>query len=227
MDYAYLYLHYDTEGNFLQLSGMTFQDYVRFSTLPLEHLLLLKADALGNRTAACFEVLDGRQAIANFIQEGDYRFDDFCFIDYNTEDVPDKLTDPEIAELLFLGHMKRPLRQFLFPTLHNHIAYLAHDDGWSCKLYAADPREPAAVVCRKLLHEANLTIPDSDFGRLTDWLLAIWEEGILFDRNDVLKTGLSKKFLAYAIGKVENMDLVSHTWEACKLASVQHVWHIE
>ena len=64
-----------------------------------------------------------------------YGYGDFCWIDFEDEEDLNQLSGQEIAELLYLSHLKEHLRPPFYSKLDNKFAYLAHDDGWKNKTY--------------------------------------------------------------------------------------------
>lgn len=202
---APLYLYYDAAEGCFRTSGIPFRDYMQYTPAPPEHLLILAGEVSGNRYAHCFEMLSGSEAIADSLRTDDYRFGDFCFVDLQDPDSAEDLTDSEIAALLFLGRMHRPLDSPFLPRLGNRMAYLSHDNGWMSKLYCRDATEPAAVLCRLLLAQVRQTLPDAAFRQLRDRVLALAGEGLLFDPAEIRRTGQP---VFHRVGAYRDMDRI-------------------
>lgn len=130
-----IYLKANLSKNEFICSGIEFKEFVRFLSFPIENIILLKTDYPGNAYAHCFELLEGRASIEALTKENIYNYGDFCFVDYETAGIVAQLNDGEIAELLFTAHMFRPLKFTFFEKLNNRFIYLAHDDGFYCKLF--------------------------------------------------------------------------------------------
>lgn len=89
--------------------------------------------------------------IDNFIQEEDvYNYGDFCWVDFSDDKSITKLTDKEIAELLFAAHMKRPLESAFYSSIRNQYLYLCHDDDYWVKVYMQDIKQYKLVIAQKI-----------------------------------------------------------------------------
>src|SRR5690606_13912669 len=76
-----------------------------------------------------------QENIKQLITDNVYDYGDFCWLDFDDEEKLDLLSNEEIAELLFLGHMKNHLRAPFYGKLSNRFAYLADEDGLLNKTY--------------------------------------------------------------------------------------------
>ena len=133
----YLYAWRDKEDEFLVASGLQFSDIVT-SLRGQGGIILLKhgyADARHDGNS-WFEYVRGAD-LPGLLSEDIYSYGDFCWVDFVEDDFP-KFTDNEIAELLYFGHMAKPLRKAVLPCLQNRFMYHSHDDGWFLKLYYAN-----------------------------------------------------------------------------------------
>lgn len=76
-----------------------------------------------------------REKINKLINDGVYGYGNFCWLDFAEVEGLNELNGQEIAEILYLGHLKQHLKQPFYQKLGNRFAYLAHDDGWFNKIY--------------------------------------------------------------------------------------------
>jgi hypothetical protein len=76
--------------------------------------------------------------VSKLIEEDVYGYGDFCWIDFEEVEGLNQLPGQELAELLYLSHLKEHLRLPFYNHLNNKYAYLAHDDGWFNKTYYRD-----------------------------------------------------------------------------------------
>lgn len=115
----------------------------------------------------------------------------------------------EIAELLYLGHMFKPVKSPFFERIGNRYAYLAYDDGWFCRLYLRYYYDFQEILANKIIHTVSKSkrrkiYPLSE--ELQKQLLSLAVNGLLIDFSDVL---IGDKFIEipiYTIGKFLDMD---------------------
>lgn len=194
------------------LSGVKFQDFVDFSGVVINNILLLSSGDIGQKSYKGFDVLEGSEEVAGLKNQHELRCGDFCFVDYLDGEILSLLTNEEIAELLYLSHMFEPLRTPFFSSLQNKFAYLSHDDGWYCKIYCEDRKMPLLLVQNKILDSIYNAI-NYDAKPLTkDLFEKIAEfstEGILLEIELLKQKNKKMLFLdvnLYNVGMYENMD---------------------
>lgn len=71
----------------------------------------------------------------DLISDDVYNYGDFAWVDYKDENAIDNISPMELAELLYLSHMKTPLHTPFLKSLNNNYIYLAHDDDYWTKIY--------------------------------------------------------------------------------------------
>lgn len=131
-----VYVHLDKESGRVLSYGIDFYEFVQSIPSQLENLLLLKHrfdDGDFNLHTRLAYVPAKR--IPKLLQDDLYSYGNFCWIDFLEVESLNQLTNDEIAELLYIGHMKQPLRQSYFNKLANNYIYLANGDGWFNKTY--------------------------------------------------------------------------------------------
>ena len=131
-----VYVHINEKERFVLTYGIEFREFYKVLFDTLSSLLLLKHqyDDVEFNSHTQFEyVLQSN--LAKLSSDDVYGYGDFVWIDFDETDTLDVLDGLAIAELLYLGHKKEPLRNPFFQTLNNQYVYLAHDDGWFNKTY--------------------------------------------------------------------------------------------
>ena len=136
----------------------------------------------------------------------------------------------EIAELLYLGHMFKPVNNPFFDKIQNRFAYLVHDDGWFCRLYCREYTDFQEIIANKIVGEVSTSkrrkiYPISE--EIKQQLMNIAENGLLIDFNNMLRFSNSIEIPIYSIGKFLDMDemyndLQRHTSRATYSAALIH-----
>ena len=155
-----------------------------------------------------------------------YGYGDFCWIDFEEMEGLDEIPGQVLAELLYLGHVKEPLRPPFYSYLRNRYAYLAHDDGWFNKTYYRELNDfyllLSQVIPMKLgaiKPEKNLlglkrkkTYPFIDQHLLLS-LKAYIKEGMVFSIKEMVQNRLRIELPIWVIGDVSNMDEMYEEYE--------------
>lgn len=139
-----------------------------------------------------------------FTKENVYRYGDFCWVDFQREDQLEAVTDEELAQLLYMSHMKKPLKDFRMKSLGNHFAYLCHDDGWWNNIFMADVNQYKAVIqylLQKEIKGRKKTIAEPD-AELTDRVFTLCRDGLVIDFERKTLDGV----MLLPVGSMETMD---------------------
>jgi hypothetical protein len=131
-----IYIHHHNLDQYVISYGIEFKEFMGALSTKIKNLLLLKHrfnDADFNMHTLLEFVPQNK--FEKLIQDGVYGYGNFCWIDFAKIEGLNDLNGQEIAELLYLGHLKQHLKLPFFPKLKNQFAYLAHDDGWFNKIY--------------------------------------------------------------------------------------------
>ena len=181
-----IYFYATPRANEILYSGISFEEFIEHLQPPIENIILLKADYVGEKCFHNFELLEGSGDIENFTHEDIYNFGDFCFVDYAGDTVA-SLNKQQIAELLFVSHMFEPLNSPFFDVLGNRFVYLSHDDGYYCKLFCRDILDPIKVILCKIQSRMQDSIDiSSDFSDgICGELQKIASNGILVDLDEI------------------------------------------
>jgi hypothetical protein len=113
-------------------------------------------------------------------------------LDAESTEALDRLTPQDVAEMLYLSHLKRPIRSPFLDNLNNRFAFLSHDDGWYCKVYFKDPKVFFGAVphlienkLQDLGVQCGSDDSKSDCGRFQ----RLSSEGLHFDLTAVRRSG--------------------------------------
>ena len=127
------------------------------------------------------------------------------------------LSDQQIAELLFIAHIGRPLDSPFFAPLQNRFAYLAHDDGWFCKLFCRNLDDFINVLCGKIAADTVLPVPNS----IQDHLLQLATQGILIDLEEMNHKKVRSDLKIYIIGEYTDMDYFLNHFQNLKETAIK------
>lgn len=208
-----IYVKVSPEKNEVIYSGIEFAEFIQYLTQPIDNLLLLKGDYFGNRCEHNFELLEGREIVEKLTREDVHNFGDFCFVDYISPQKVNDLSEEQIAELLYLGHMFRPLRSPFLEQLHNKFVYLAHDNGWYCKLYCRNLSDFITVLCKKITANIpikNMCEPSDD---VKEKMLELAKDGLLIDLNDLSRKSENVEIKFYIVGSYSDMDTIQNNFQ--------------
>lgn len=75
-----VYAYFDKASNAFTVSGIEFREFIQHLTVPLDNLLLVKGDYFGNRVSNHFELLEGRESIAQLAREEIYTLGRFLLL---------------------------------------------------------------------------------------------------------------------------------------------------
>jgi hypothetical protein len=130
-----IYIHVNEVNRYVLSHGIEFKEFVR-AVPDLNNLLLLahKYDDGTFNHHTLFEYVES-DLIQRLRSEEIQEYGDFCWIDFEEEEALNVLEAQEIAELLYLSHIKNHLRLPFYRKLNNRFAYLSHEDSWFNKTY--------------------------------------------------------------------------------------------
>lgn len=212
-----IYVNANLTKNEIIYTGIEFQEF--FECLHIENLILLKGKYMGERVVKYFEVIEGQEQLGLLAKDDIYNYGDFCFVDYQSGIDVEQLTDMQVAELLYIAHMYEPLKTPFFDILKNKFAYLAHDDGFFCKLYCRENEDFAKILEGKLTcfikkKTKRAILPFAK--NLQDEILRLSEKGILIDIDEVVINRETVELKLYSIGKYTDMDKIYNNFENLK-----------
>lgn len=225
------YINAFPENNELVYYGMQLNEFIKYAPVEINKLLILEGEYYGRgfRSKTKLEVVENDE-MDEFLGEDVYSYGDFSWVDFDERDNVENLEPQELAELLYLGHMFKPIKSPFFDKIQNRYAYLAHDDGWFCRLYCREYSDFKEIICNKIIDTVSTSkrrkiYPFSE--EVKEELLNLAKDGLLIDFNNFLKLERSIEIPIYTIGKFLDMDemyndLQRHTSRAKYSAYLVH-----
>ncbi|WP_047153058.1 hypothetical protein [Aneurinibacillus tyrosinisolvens] len=204
------YINAFPENNEIVYYGMELREFVKYAPVELNKLLLLEAEYFspGFRSRTQFEVVD-KEEMEDFLKEDVYSYGNFSWVDFNQKENIEKLESPEIAGLLYLGHMFEPIESPFFEKIENRYAYLAHDDGWFCRVYCKYYSDFQEIIANKVTGMVSTSKRRKIYPfpeEVKKQLLSLAVNGLLIDFSNILKADKSIEIPIYTIGKFLDMD---------------------
>ncbi len=164
-------------------------------------IVLIKSDDLGDKCINNFEIIY-EDNIDDFLSK--YRYGDLCFMDCNNREKMYELNDNEIAEMLFIGHMNRPLNSPFVEKIGNKIVYIGHDNNYFCKLYCINNNDFYSVINIKFqsyIHDKYKINIHLGYSFMEECI-----NGLLIDLDDIYISNRNVVMPYYVIGFFNNMD---------------------
>ena len=222
-------MHLQASERFVITSGMSFWEFASSLEKPLNHILLLK-HAYDETEFNLNVSLDyvHKDNVEKLVKQDVGMYGDFCWVDFKEESNLADLEGMELAELLYLGHMKHHLKQPFFSKLHNQFVYLAHDNSWFSKIYYRTlPTyyrmlgNLLAIKFEGLKTERTWfgfrkkhIIPAVPIDMLANLSVMLYE-GLVFSFKNAIQTRTKVEIPAWVVGDFTNMDdMLDHYYEA-------------
>ena len=191
--------------------GLEFKEFIKFipKAESLKNILLIDAEYYGTNFSEKykFTIVDENE-IDELLSDDIYGYGNFTWVDVNDKNSIEKLEPAEVAELLYLGYMLKPVTTPFNDKIQNRYAYLAHDDGWFCRLYCRIYSDFIEVVSNKIVNmvltSRRVINPISD--DIKKQLLVLAENGLLIDFSNIMKYNRGIEIPIYTIGKFLDMD---------------------
>lgn len=220
-----IYIKATLEKNEIEYSGIEFAEFFNYLPSPMENLMIITGGSnvlsLDTRFERGLEVFDGYGQIEKLTNENIYNFGNFCFVDFMSSQNVSDLSEEQIAELLYLGHLFKPLRSPFFEPLHNNFAYLAHDDGWYCKLYCQNPLDFITVLCKKIIANelsGNICEPSDS---VKENILNLATHGLLIDLDESFYKPEDFEIKLYIIESHSDIDIILNNYQKLKEAATK------
>ena len=200
---------------------MEFKEFIKFTPIALENLLVTDGNYITNsfNRSWFLETANGKEEILELSKEDIYGLGNFHWIDYNNETDLNNCTPEEKAEVLYLSHFGKPLKSPFFNRINNNFVYLAHDDGWYCKLYCRDMSVFKDIIANKILdsfstNKRRIIYPMDD--DIKSEIFNLTEKGLLIDFSNIYRNNKSIGLSYYTIGHYEDMDEMYNNLERNK-----------
>lgn len=222
-----IYVHLNQTDQYVLSYGIEFEEFAAAFSGSLNHLLLL-AHRFDDTDFNMHTLLEycPQDRIKKLASEDVYGYGNFCWIDFIEEEVLNELTGQEIAELLYLGHLKQHLKLPFYNKLGNRFVYLAHDDGWYNKVYYKSFKDffhlLSEVVSDKL---GELKLEKSLLGirkkrsyppvnkEILLSLMPFMKEGICISLRDAEQQRTKIEIPIWIMGDFDNMDDMYEEYE--------------
>ncbi|TFD98302.1 hypothetical protein [Jeotgalibacillus sp. R-1-5s-1] len=133
---GWIYLHLNLSQDFVMSNGIEFKEFYHALSDHLHHLLLVKHqyEQTSFNMHTYLEYVNADE-VSKLVKEDVASYGDFCWIDFEDEAGLDEMSPQEIAELLYIGHMKHHLNTPFYKKLNNRFAYLSSEDGLLNRTY--------------------------------------------------------------------------------------------
>ncbi|WP_059171520.1 hypothetical protein [Bacillus sp. FJAT-27445] len=187
-----IYVHLNQQAQYAMSCGIEFSEFTAAFSGFANHLLLLKhqfEDGEFNlHTMLEYVPLD---KIGKLAREDVNGYGDFCWVDFDEEDALNELSGQDIAELLYLGHIKQHLKPPFYNQLGNRFVYLAHDDGWFNKTYYRSLTDFFSMLSFVIpLKLAELKVEKTLFGIRKKRSYPILNKDLLHSLTSYMKEGI-------------------------------------
>ena len=204
------YINAFPENNELVYYGMQLNEFIKCAPVEINKLLVLEGEYFGRgfRSKTKLQVVENDE-MEEFLGEDIYGYGDFAWVDFENRDNLEKLEPIELAELLYLGHMFKPINSPFFEKIQNRYAYLAHDDGWFCRLYCKEYSDFQEIICNKIIDTVSTSKRRKIYPftkEVKEELLNLAKDGLLIDFNNFARYEKSIEVPIYTIGKFLDMD---------------------
>lgn len=205
------YINANFNENYFLYYGMEFREFIKYNPIRIENILVTDGNYITNNFNRSWflETANGRNDIFELSNEDIYGLGNFHWIDYNDEAALNNCTPQEKAEVLYLSHFGKPLNLPFFNRINNNFVYLAHDDGWFCRLYCKDMSIFKDIITNKIMdsfctNNRRKIYPMSE--DIKNEIFELTKKGLLIDFSNMYKDNKCISLNYYAIGHYEDMD---------------------
>lgn len=188
-----IYVHYEPLAHMFATAGVTASDVLTAHSRPWHHLLLLPPvsddELIDPHTG--FNVVSGQQEITTWLRSKEAR--NRAWLDFRHGPYLQELTPNEIAELLYLAHMRTHIQPPFYYKLQNSLVFIPQKSELAT-LYFRQTRQfdetLSAAIVRHLRLAANeqpfwLRLRQQDFPSVAapvmTALYPLLEEGVMLD----------------------------------------------
>ena len=215
----FYYVSIDIQKSEVFSCGGKFSEFINFISIKPDNILLMKGNFYeghwNNKIGLDYADKDN---INDLISDDVYNYGDFVWVDYEDKDAIDNIPPMELAELLYISHMKIPFNTPFLKSLNNNYIYLAHDDNYWTKIYMKNIYDYKKVIEGKILKELKgrkkeiSPIPEHIMNLIFDGAC----EGILIDFESTYYISGSTGVNIYKMGKYRDYDQIHDVLERKK-----------
>ncbi|MCJ8008489.1 hypothetical protein ACFFF5_16755 [Lederbergia wuyishanensis] len=225
-DRELIYVHMNQTDHFVLSYGIEFTEFISGIPHPIQNALLIRHKLKDSHfnMHTMLEYVD-QEMIEKLVQEDINSFGDFCWIDFKEEEHLNLLSGQEIAEILYLGHIKEHLRIPFYGKLKNYYAYLSNDDGWFNKTYYKNwdlfftmlgstiaikmNNQKEKSLLFRVKKKNTPAIPKEILNPFSD----LMKEGIVISIEKAVRTRLTIEVPVWVIGDFFDMDEMYEEYE--------------
>jgi hypothetical protein len=216
------YISANFQENYFIYYGMEFKEFVSFNPVKMKNILITDGNFTGNNFNGnwMLETSNGCEGILELCEEDIYGLGNFHWIDYSDEVSLNNCSPEEKSEIIYLSHFCEPLKSPFFDKINNDFFYLAHDDGWFCKLYCKDMFIFRDILINKIIdnffakNRRRKIYPMSE--DIKDVIFDLTKEGLLLDFSNLYTDKRCIELAFYSIGHYEDMDEMYNNLEQSK-----------
>ena len=228
-----IYVHLNEKDRYVLSSGIGFNEFIHALYDYINHLLLLKHrfdDADFNMHTLLDYVPHKR--VMKLTGEDVTQYGDFCWIDFEEMEGLDEIPGQVLAELLYLGHRKEPLRAPFYSYLGNRYSYLALEDGWLNMTYYRDINDFYHLLSELVPMKLGLIKPEKSilgikrrkFYPAVDQHLLLslkgyMSEGMVISMKEMIQNRLRIEVPMWVIGDYSNIDEMHEEYEKARKGS--------
>lgn len=209
-----LYIKAYPESTVADIYGLEFHEFIKYAPVELKHLMLMKTgyprSELDQHTG--FEIITDA-GITDLLKEDIYNYGNFCWVDFSAKEDIKKLTNTQIAELLYLEHTFKPISSPFFEAINNRFAYLSHDDGWLLRLFMRHYDDLKEIIANKVAGMVSALKRTKDYPfpeTVKEKLATLAVNGLLIDFGYISRHKGTISISIYTIGEFDNMDVMYH-----------------
>ncbi|WP_071458890.1 hypothetical protein [Bacillus massilinigeriensis] len=215
-----LYVHLNERDHYVLSCGIEFFEFARSAADSLSNILLLKhqfEDGDFNRHTMLQYVPEDR--IGKLAGDDVHDYGEFCWLDFEEVDGLNMLSGHQIAELLYLGHIKHHLKLPFYNELGNRFVYLTFEDGWLNKVYYRNLNDFFQVLSLVIPGKLGELRPEKSLlgmrkkklypainKELLQTLGGLLKEGAAFSFRDIRQNRMSIEIPIWTVGDFSNMD---------------------
>lgn len=202
---CFTYIKINEKDNKVKTSGIKFKEFMEGISEKPKNLLMFKGWSINStiEPSLSLEYVDNEN-ISAICEEDVYDFGDFQWIDFDETSNLEKVSKDELSKMLYLNHTGKPYDTFLFESLNNNYAYIAHDDEYIVNVYMKEVKDYKNVINYKIKKELKGRkrfigdIPNE----ILDSIYELCKKGAIIDFEDAYCTGVN----IYPIGVVKYID---------------------